>query len=241
METLSFERLARKAHEMGLITGVALHCFSRWEWATAVFDIPGTGTRELPVDLLAVRYGDGASDNLKSRMTTGGYDFLKRSSVNFPPVQRNNAGVTTYTPAACLVELNVNTFTGEVEIMHHHSLLDPGNIIVPQLVSGQQQGGLAMGIGHALMEELPLYDDGPGDGTWNFNRYTLPRSKDVAVWSQTAEYLDPLSDSSPPKGLAEVVMIPIVSAIGNAITHATGKRFYRLPVTPDKLKQALGE
>lgn len=241
METLSFERLAKKAHEMGLITGVALHCFSRWEWATAAFDIPGTGIRELPVDLLAVRYGDGASDDLKSRMTTGGYDFLKRRSVNYPPVQRNNAGVTTYTPAACLVELNVNSFTGEVEIMRHHSLLDPGSIIVPQLVSGQQQGGVAMGIGHALMEELPLYDDGPGDGTWNFNRYTLPRSKDVAVWTQTAEYLDPLSDSSPPKGLAEVVMIPIVSAIGNAITDATGKRFYHLPVTPEKIKKALGE
>lgn len=241
METLSFERLAKKAHDMGLVTGAAIHCFSRWEWATAKFDIPGVGMLDLPVDLLAVRYGDGASDELKSRMTTGGYDFIKRSSVNFPSVQRNNAGVTTYTPAACIVELNVNTFTGEVEIMRHHSLLDPGNIIVPELVSGQQQGGVAMGIGHALMEELPLYDDGPGDGTWNFNRYILPRAKDVAVWTQTAEYLDPLSDSSPPKGLAEVVMIPIVSATGSAITHATGKRFYRLPVTPDKIKQALGE
>lgn len=241
METLSFERLAKKAHEMGLVTGVALHCFSRWEWATAKFDIPAVGLRELPVDVLAVRYGNGASDELKSRMTTGGYDFIKRTSVNFPLVQRNNAGVTTYTPAACIVEANVNTFTGEVNIMRHHSLLDPGNIIVPELVSGQQQGGVAMGIGHALMEELPLYDDGPGDGTWNFNRYTLPRSKDVAVWTQTAEYLEPLSESSPPKGLAEVVMIPVVAATGNAITHAIGKRFYRLPVTAEKIKQALAE
>lgn len=241
METLSFARLAKKAHELGLVTGVALHCFSRWEWATATFDIPVIGSRDLPADLLAVRYGDGASSELKDRMTTGGYDFIKRSSINFPPVQRNNAGVTTYTPAACIVELNVNQFTGVVEIMRHHSLLDPGNIIVPELVSGQQQGGLAMGIGHALMEELPLYEDGPGDGTWNFNRYTLPRSKDVAVWTQTAEYLAPLSDSSPSKGLAEVVMIPIVAATGNAITHATGKRFYRLPVTPDKIIKAIAE
>lgn len=106
-------------------------------------------------------------------------------------------------------------------------------------MSGQVQGGVAMGIGHALMEELPLYEDGPGNGTWNFNRYTLPRAKDVAVWNQTAEFLPPLSESSPPKGLAEVVMIPIVAAAGNAITHATGKRFYRLPVTPEKIKKAL--
>jgi len=36
-------------------------------------------------------------------------------------------------------------------------------------------------------------------------------------------------------------MIPVVAATGNAITHATGKRFYHLPMTPDKIKQALGE
>lgn len=186
METLPFERVARKAHEMGLVTGVALHCFSRWEWTTATFDIPTIGSISVAADVLSVRYGDGAAPELKRRMTTGGYDFIKRSSVNYPAVQRNNAGVTTYTPAACIVELNVNTFTGEIEIMRHHSLVDSGQMIVPELVSGQLQGGLAMGIGHALMEELPLYEDGPGNGTWNFNRYTLPRAKNVAVWNQTA-------------------------------------------------------
>ena len=203
METLSFERVARKAHEMGLVTGVALHCFSRWEWTTATFDIPTIGSISVAADVISVRYGDGAAPELKRRMTTGGYDFIKRSSVNYPAVQRNNAGVTTYTPAACIVELNVNTFTGEIEIMRHHSLVDSGQMIVPELVSGQLQGGLAMGIGHALMEELPLYEDGPGNGTWNFNRYTLPRAKNVAVWNQTADYLAPLSETSPTRGLGE--------------------------------------
>lgn len=239
MTPIPFAQLARKAHEMGLITGVALHCFSRWEWAQASFDIPGVGERTLAVDALAVRYGDQAPESLKKRMTTGGYDYLQRSKVTYPPVQRNNAGVTTYTPAACLVELNVNTFTGDVEIMRLHSLIDPGKIVVPALVSGQQQGGLAMGIGHALMEDLPLYEDGPGNGTWNFNRYTLPRAKNVAVWKQTVEYLTPLSDTSPPKGMAEVVMIPIVSAISNALAYAVGKRFYELPISAEKIKEAL--
>lgn len=241
METLSFERVAQKAHQMGLVTGVSLHCFSCWEWATATFDIPTIGSISVPADVLSVRYGDGADAKLKKRMTTGGYDFIKRSNVKFPPVQRNNAGVTTYAPAACIVEINVDTFTGQVEIMRHHNLLNTGKVIVPELVSGQMQGGLAMGIGHALMEELPLYSDGPGNGTWNFNRYTLPRGKDVAVWNQTAEYLAPLSDSSPTKGIGEVVMVPIVAATVNAITHAIGKRFYELPVTPEKIKKALAQ
>ena len=239
MKPIPFEQLAKKAHEMGLITGVALHTFSSWEWARAEFDIPGVGVRTLPIDALAIRYGDGAPDSLKQRMTTEGYDFIKRNSATYPPTQRSSAGPTTYTPAACLVELNVNTFTGQVEIMSHHSLMDPGTMIVPELVSGQLQGGAAMGIGHALMEELPLYEDGPGDGTWNFNRYILPRAKDVAVWTQTADYLPPLSETSPPKGMAELGMIPIVAAISNAVTHAVGKRFYELPITPEKIKAAL--
>lgn len=239
MNPIPFEQLAKKAHEMGLITGVALHVFSRWEWATAEFDIPGVGVQELPVDSLAVKYGEGAPESLKKRMTHAGYDFIKRNRANYPPLQRSGAGPTTYSPASYIVELNVNTFTGEVEVMSHHALIDPGNLVVPELVSGQQQGGAAMGIGHALMEELPLYEDGPGNGTWNFNRYTVPRAKDVAVWTQTADYLPPLSETSPPKGLAELCMIPIIAAISNATTHAIGKRFYKFPITPEKIKEAL--
>ena len=93
-------------------------------------------------------------------MTVAGYDFIKRKSATYPPTQRSSAGPTTYTPASYIVELNVNTFTGQVQVMSHHGQMDPGTMIVPELVSGQLQGGAAMGIGHALMEELPLYEDG---------------------------------------------------------------------------------
>lgn len=91
-----------------------------------------------------------------------------------------------------------------------------------------------MGIGHALKEFLPLYEDGPGDGTWNWNRYELPMAKDVAVWTQTYEILPALSETDTPKGMAEVVMIAVVPAIANAVAHAIGKRFYSLPITSEK-------
>ncbi|KAA0969068.1 xanthine dehydrogenase family protein molybdopterin-binding subunit [Aureimonas fodinaquatilis] len=239
MRPIPFVELAREAHALGLITGVAVHAYSCWEWARAQFDIPGIGLRDLPVDALAVQYGNGAPVELKSRMTTRGYDFIKRQRATYPPTDRSRAGPTTYTPAACLVELNVNSFTGQVQIMRHHMIIDPGTMIVPELVSGQVQGGTAMGIGHALLEELPLYDDGPGNGTWNFNRYVLPRAGDVAVWAQTIDYLPPLSETSPPKGMAELGMIPIVPATANAVAHAVGKRFYEFPITPDKITRAL--
>ena len=239
MTPLPFEVLAKKAHEMGLITGVAVHAYSSWQWSRAEFDIPTVGMRNLPLDALAVKYGDGAPAHLKAKMTTGGYDFIKRKIAYFPDTDRSGADPTTVTPASCLVELSVDSFTGEVDVMSHHMMMDPGTMIVPELVSGQIQGGTAMGIGHALMEELPLYADGPGDGTWNFNRYVLPRAKDVAVWKQTTEFLPPLSETSPPKGMAELGMIPILPATSNALTHAVGARFYKFPITADKILQAL--
>jgi CO/xanthine dehydrogenase Mo-binding subunit len=67
----------------------------------------------------------------------------------------------------------------------------------------------------------------------------LPRGSDVAVWAQTADILPPLSDSEPPKGMAEVVMIAIIPAIVNGIAHAIGHRFRALPVTPEQILKVL--
>lgn len=239
MRPIPFPELAAEAHRLGLVTGVALHTYSLWQWATAEFDVPTVGRVTIPADALAVRYGDGAPDGLKARMTTGGYDFIRRTRVSYPPAGRGDGDPMTSATAGCIVALGVTEATGAVTVEGVHSLLDAGRLIVPELVSGQQQGGLAMGLGHALMEDLPLYEDGPGDGTWNFDRYHIPRAADVAVWRQTAEVLPPVAATDPPKGIAEAVMIPVIAATGNAIAAATGKRLYTLPFTPDRILKAL--
>ncbi len=238
MQPIAFEVLAKKAHELGLVTGVSVHGFNRWSWASAEFEIDGQ-RESVPLDALAVKYGDGADSAKKAQMKTQGYHLLDRLAVNYPVTQLNNAMVTYYSPVATLVEVKVNRGSGEVKVLSHHSWLECGRVIVPELVLGQLEGGVAMGIGHALLEEMPLYEGGPGEGTWNFNRYQLPLAKHVAVWSQTAEILPPLSPSDPAKGIAEVVMIPVVGALVNAIAHATGKRFRDLPVSPARIKEAL--
>ncbi len=238
LQPLPFADLARRAHERGLITGVTVHTFNRWAWATAEFEVDGTPVSGA-IDALSVKWGEGADAAKKARMSDGGYAFQPRRQVEYPPVQRNNASVVYYAPVATMVELSVNTGSGEVQILSHKSWMECGNMIVPELVSGQLQGGIAMGIGHALYEELPLYEDGPGNGTWNFNRYRLPRARDVAVWSQQGEVIAPLSATDPPKGIAEVVMIPVVSAICNAVHDATGKRFHETPLTAERIKEVL--
>lgn len=224
MEPLPLERLAAIAHAKGWVTGAMVHAFNRWQWAEASYQINGE-TQRLPLDGVSLRHGAGA------------YQMLPRQQVFYPHLQRNFAGVTYYSTVSALVELSVEIGTGEVELLSHHHLVDCGTPIVPELISGQLQGGVAMGIGHALYEFMPLYEDGPGNGSWNFNRYHLPRASEVAVWKQTGELLPPLSDTDPSKGIAEVVMIPVVPAIVNAIHHATGLRFYDLPVSAEKIRE----
>jgi CO/xanthine dehydrogenase Mo-binding subunit len=239
LQALPYEQLVKKAHELGLVTGATVHVFNRWQWSEAEFEILGKLVR-VPLDGLSLQYGEGADQARKARMSTaGGYEVLNRKQVFIPPTQRNNAAVTYYSAVGTLVELAVHEASGKVELLSHHSIMECGNQLSPQLVSGQLQGGLAMGIGHALHEFLPLYEDGPGNGSWNFNRYQLPRAKDVAVWSQSGEVLPPLTETDPPKGIAEVVMIPVVGAIVNGIAHAIGHRFTDLPVTQQNIQEAL--
>jgi CO/xanthine dehydrogenase Mo-binding subunit len=239
MEPLPLARLAQEAHARGLVVGAAVHAFNRWQWAEADFIVDGASVH-VPVDGLSLRYGNGAASAKQALATTPNhYQVLDRRSVSFPPTRNNNAMVGYNTAVGTLAELAVDAASGKVALLTHHTILECGNMLVPELVSSQIQGGTASGIGLALHEELPLYEDGPGDGTWNFNRYHLPRGSDVAVWAQTADILPPLSDSEPPKGMAEVVMIAIIPAIVNGIAHAIGHRFRALPVTPEQILKVL--
>jgi CO/xanthine dehydrogenase Mo-binding subunit len=238
-EPLPLARLAQEAHARGLVVGAAVHSFNRWQWAEAEFIVDGISVRA-PVDALAVRYGDGAGAAKQALATTPNrYQVLDRRVVSFPPTQNNNAMVGYNTAVGTLAELAVDAASGKVTLLRHHTIVECGNMLVPELVSGQIEGATATGIGLALHEWLPLYEDGPGNGTWNFNRYHLPRGSEVAVWQQTAEVVPPLSESEPPKGMAEVAGIPIMAAIVNAIAHATGHRFRTLPVTPDRIREVL--
>ena len=221
-----------------MVTGACVHTFNRWAWTEAEFEIDGQQLRA-PIDAISVKWGTGADAAKQAQMTDGGYAFIPRIKAYYPPVQRNNAGTVYYAPCATMVELAVSSGSGEVQILSHKTWLECGTQIVPELVSGQLEGGVAMGIGHALYEELPVGADGPGNGTWNLSRYRIPRASNVAVWTQEGHVLPPLSDNDPPKGMAEVTMIPVAAACANAIAQATGHRFDRFPITATRIQEVL--
>jgi CO/xanthine dehydrogenase Mo-binding subunit len=137
------------------------------------------------------------------------------------------------------VRIEIERATGALRIAKAYSVLECGQALVPEVVRGQAQGGFAMGVGQALLESLPPYEGGPGNGEWNLGQYLIARGSDLPLRDLEIEILPPLTPDEPPKGMGEVVMIPVVPALLNAIHDATGRRFQSLPVTQSLLKGAL--
>ena len=138
-----------------------------------------------------------------------------------------------------VVRIEIDRGTGALRIAKAYSVLECGQALVPQVVLGQAQGGFAMGVGYALLESLPLYEDGPGNGKWNLGQYRVARGSDLPLKGLEVEVLPPVAPDERPKGMAEVVMIPVVPALLNAIYDATGVRINASPITAERVLEAL--
>jgi CO/xanthine dehydrogenase Mo-binding subunit len=218
--------VAAKAHEQEGVTGAIAHAFSRWAWAQAAFPIDDMQWTA-DIDALSIRRGSGS------------YKLLDRSFVFFPPTDYNRIGTSFTSSCGTVVRIEIDRASGALHIVEAYSVLECGEALVTELVEGQAQGGFAMGVGYALLETLPRFEDGPGNGKWNLGDYIVARASDLPIHNLEIEVLPPVSPKEPPKGIAEVVMIPIVPALLNAIHDATGHRFRSLPVTPDMIKGVL--
>ncbi len=223
---LSWTDILQRLHKEGLISGAMVHTYYRAQWSKADFKI-GLQTETLPIDALALRSG-----------SKGGYTLLDREKVQMPPFKNNLIGVDMYTPYGLLVAVSVNKESGEVRLEEAEGFIDVGQVIQYEIVEGQAAGALAMGLGQALYEDLPLTKGGPGEGGWNIGRYRLPTMRDMPLNRFKLHIIEAIP-GDPPKGMAEVVECPVAPAIANAIAHATGKRFRDLPISAEKVKGAL--
>jgi CO/xanthine dehydrogenase Mo-binding subunit len=223
---LSQASVAARAHARNGVTGAMAHGFNRWAWARATFAVAGQPWTA-DIDALAVRRG------------TGKFARIARSNVKFPPASLNQSGPTYTALCGTLVRIEIDRATGALRIAKAYSVLECGQALAPEIVVGQAQGGFAMGVGYALLENLPLYEDGPGNGKWNLGQYVVARGSDLPLHELEIEVLPPVDPAEPPKGMAEVNMIPVVPALLNAIYDATGHRFRSLPVTQAMIKGVL--
>jgi CO/xanthine dehydrogenase Mo-binding subunit len=145
---------------------------------------------------------------------------------------------STYVYATQIAEVDVDDETGEVEVLRIVAAHDCGTAINPALVEGQVEGGIAMGVGYALQEEM-LFDADGRQINPNLTNYIMPTTLDMPETdvSIVASY-DPTGPFGA-KGVGEPTAVPTAAAIINAIYDAVGVRIASLPATAEKVLMAI--
>ena len=188
--------------------------------------MPTAAALLLPIDGLSLRAAGQAT-----------WAAVPRQDVIPPNPEARLYGRSLYAPSGALIAVEIGTKSLEPRVVAVELIVDAGKVLQWDLLLGQAQGGIAMGIGYALLENLPLEAGGAGDGRWNLDRYQVALSADVPLARMNVTTLP--TDEPTAKGIAEAVLCPIAPAIGNAIAHATGQRFRSVPITASDLKKAL--
>ena len=159
------------------------------------------------------------------------------------------AAVDSYRPVNCppafasmFVEVEVDTWTGQVRCLRAVMGSDCGTLVNPDAAAGQLEGGLSRGAGFALWE----------NNTWDANGQLASKgylvdakipgiSESPHVGELSTHFADTYEPSGPfgAKGIGEATLNPVPAAYANAIYNAIGVRFYELPITPEKILSAL--
>ncbi|MER8962901.1 molybdopterin-dependent oxidoreductase [Mesorhizobium sp. M0701] len=188
---------------------------------------------------LSIREGEATRrvDLSSLKADPEGFVFRAEESYDPPtlPLDAKGQGkpYAVYGYGAQIAELEVDLRLGTVKLIKITAAHDVGKAINPLLAEGQIEGGIAQGIGMALMEEFI-----PGR-TENLHDYLIPTIGDVPpIETILIEVPDPEGPFGA-KGLGEHVLIPTAPAILNAIRHATGVLVTKIPATPTRIRAAI--
>lgn len=144
-----------------------------------------------------------------------------------------------YSYATHLAEVEVDTETGQVEVLRVVAACDVGKAINPAMVEGQIEGGVAMGLGYGLTEEI--HEEDGYVTTRSLGDYMIPTSLDIPPI--TTHIVEEPASGGPygAKGVGEPALIPTAPAVLNAIANALGVRVTELPASPERLRRLILE
>ena len=229
------------ASRQTFVTGKAAHMAAS-KLRTAILKMAGA------CECATIEFGEGAvivTENEKRTVLSlshlpideHGYVITCEATFDPPtsPLDENGQGspYAVFGFGAHLAELEVDMELGTVRVIQITAAHDVGRAINPTLIEGQIEGGVAQGLGMALMEEFF-----PGKGE-NLHDYLIPTVGDVPeVESILIEYPSPIGPFGA-KGIGEQSVIPTAPAILNAIYDAAGVRIRRVPATPDRVRAAI--
>ncbi|MGB1825788.1 MAG: xanthine dehydrogenase family protein molybdopterin-binding subunit, partial [Candidatus Puniceispirillaceae bacterium] len=199
------------------------------------------------LDGAAIVISDGSATRRieLAEMPADEFGYVLRAEESFDPptvpLDENGQGTpyAVYGYGAQVAEIEVDLQLGTVKVIRITAAHDLGRVINPLLAAGQIEGGIAQGLGMALMEEYI-----PGR-TENLHDYLIPSAGDMPVVDTIfIEKPDPVGPMGA-KGLGEHVLIPTAPAILNAIRDASGAEIDQLPALPHRvlaaIKQAQGD
>lgn len=143
----------------------------------------------------------------------------------------------TYAFASQSIEVEVDTYTGNVRVLKVHVAQDVGKVLNPLLLEGQIHGGVLQGLGYAICEEL-LMNSGMILNS-NFHNYKIPTASDIPEIHFTPIETNDRHGPYGAKGVGEAPLIPTAAAITNAVCNALGIELLELPITPERVLRAI--
>ena len=176
-----------------------------------------TGTQLLPMEELA---------------TTAFYSLDR--SVHITAEATSHCKTNTFATGACFAEVEVDMPLGKVKVTNIVNVHDSGKLINPKLAATQVHGGMSMGLGYGLSEEL-LFDAKGRPLNDNLLDYKLPTAMDTPDLNALFVELDDPTGPFGNKALGEPPAIPVAPAVRNAVLNATGVAVDSLPMDPQKM------
>jgi CO/xanthine dehydrogenase Mo-binding subunit len=168
------------------------------------------------------------------------YTYYAPPTTHMDPVTGECYPNITYGYVAEIVELEVDTETGEIRLLKVYCANDVGKAINPMQVVGQIEGCIVQAAGYVLMENF--IEENGNVVTDTLSKYLIPTVQDipVEVESIVLELADPLGPYGA-RGMAEMPYLPLAPAIMDALHDATGVWFHEFPLTPERVLRGLGK
>ena len=164
--------------------------------------------------------------------------WARTQSVSWDPATGLGDAYPVYAYATHVAEVEVDTLTGESHVVDYVAVHDSGRILNRSLATGQVQGGVAQGIGFALMEEIPQRD---GRLLVNgLTTYRLPTIRDVPTDTKV-DFVEAEFPAGPfgAKGIGEVPLMAAHAAVAGAVADAIGEPLRRYPLDPPRVRELI--
>jgi isoquinoline 1-oxidoreductase len=230
------------AYNSSWVGAAGSHPFLTGPWRA-----PGNNTnsyaREVQIDMMAEKAGmDPVEFRLQNLVNKKMLGVLKTAAEKFgwKPAKSPSGrgfgvacGIDAGTFVASIAEVEVNKSTGSVQVKRVVCAQDMGLVINPEGATIQMEGCIMMGLGYALTERV-MFKGGEVLNR-NFDSYEIPRFS----WLPKIETVILDDKGADPQGGGEPAIVVMGGLIANAIFDAIGVRLYQLPMTPERIKEAL--